>query len=103
MRRIRVPSSLERIAKDMRSARSSGMRGGVMVVPPIETDLNAWEALASVQQDALIASAAEDRGQQQARLDPVGTDPADVSRHYKPGSESFGFDPSARRPRRTPD
>ena len=101
MRRIRVPSSLERMAKDMRNARDNGRRGGVMIVPPI-ISCDEWEKLAAPHQDSLIAGSAEDRGQQLARLGPVGVDPADVSHHYKPGSESFGFDPNARRPTRTP-
>lgn len=60
MRRARIPAVLQRMAKDMRDERGNPRRGGVLHVPRI-LDCEAWEVLASVQQDALIAAASEDR------------------------------------------
>jgi hypothetical protein len=45
---------------ELRSSRSNSRRGGIMKVPPI-LDCDTWEALASVQQDALIDASHEDR------------------------------------------
>lgn len=54
----------------LRDSRGNAQRGGVMQVPAI-LSAEEWEKLASVQQDALIASSYEDR----ATREPVATPP----------------------------
>lgn len=61
MRRLRVTSSMKKQLAGLRDARTGGLlRGGVMQVPRI-LSCDDWEALASVQQDALLAASYEDR------------------------------------------
>lgn len=61
MRRLRVTASMQRQLADVRAMRRGSRRGGgVMQVPRI-LSCDAWDALAAVQQDKLIADSAEDR------------------------------------------
>jgi len=53
-----------------------------MKVPAIKS-CDEWEALASVQQDALIAASYEDRCVPQEKHVVIGKDPADVSHRYR--------------------
>jgi hypothetical protein len=76
---------MKRQLAEVRDARGNRRKGGVMVLPRI-LSFDAWQALASVQQDALIAASYEDRAER-SRLHPepdvLGPDPADVSHRYK--------------------
>ena len=85
MRRLRVTASMKRQLADLHATTGNPHRGGVMVLPRI-LQLDEWEVLASVQQDALIAASYEDRAER-SRLHPepgvIGLDPADVSHRYK--------------------
>jgi hypothetical protein len=86
MRKLRVSASMHKRLADLRSAQSNSRRGGVMRVPRIATDLDAWEREASAHQDNLIDASYEDRAERsKVHADPVGTgkDPADVSHRYK--------------------
>ncbi|MFO1408240.1 MAG: hypothetical protein U1F08_12035 [Steroidobacteraceae bacterium] len=85
MRRLRVTASQKKQLAGLRDAKGSMCRGGVMHLPRI-LPCEEWEALACVQQDALIAASYEDRADR-SRLYPepnvLGPDPADVSHRYK--------------------
>lgn len=81
MRRLRVTSSMQKQLVDLRT-RSTRM-GGVMSVPRI-LGVDEWEAVASAQQDALIAASWEDRNDRSKPQLAVGPDPANVSHRYRP-------------------
>jgi predicted nuclease of restriction endonuclease-like RecB superfamily len=66
---------MKRQLSDLRSAQSNSRRGGVMRVPAIMS-VDAWEALASVQQDQLITDSYEDRVD---RSNPVAIPEPDTS------------------------
>lgn len=66
MRKLRVTATMKRQLADARDPKGSARKGGVMHVPRI-LSCDDWEALASIQQDALIAASYEDR----ARPEPV--------------------------------
>ena len=76
---------MKRRLADIRDAKGNPRTGGVMRLPRI-LSCDEWEALASVQQDALIAASYEDRDER-AKQHPerpvTGPDPADVSHRYK--------------------
>jgi hypothetical protein len=67
MRRLRVTASMQKQLADVRAMKHSARRGGVMRVPAI-LSCDAWEAIASVQQDKLIADSYEDRVDRSERL-----------------------------------
>ena len=87
MRRPGVTATMRRQLVDLRARRTTGRMGGVMRVPAI-MGVDEWEAVASFQQDQLIADSHEDRADR-AKLQPepvvTGKDPADVTDRYKPG------------------
>ena len=61
MARLRVTASMRKQLMGYRDTRTGGLRrGGVMQVPRI-LSCDEWEAVASGQQDALIAASYEDR------------------------------------------
>jgi len=66
MRKLRVTATMKRQLADLRDPKGNARKGGVMRLPRI-LSCNDWEALASVQQDALIAASYEDR----AKSEPV--------------------------------
>lgn len=76
---------MKRQLADLRDARGNLRKGGVMRLPRILPH-DEWEALASAQQDALIAASYEDRTER-SKLHPepdvLGPDPAEVSHRYK--------------------
>lgn len=72
---------------DLLTAEKNPHKGGVMRVPRIATDLDAWEREASAHMDRLINDSFEDREDRTKRHpEPVvtGKDPADVTDRYKP-------------------
>lgn len=60
MRRPRVTAAMRKSLADLRSAQINPRRGGIMKVPRI-MDVDEWEAIAAVSQDALIQASYEDR------------------------------------------
>lgn len=60
--RARIGTLSRRLAKvETATLTDDGeLRGGVMLVPPIEYDLSAWEAVAMAQQTALSEACRED-------------------------------------------
>jgi hypothetical protein len=60
MARLRITATMKRQLADLRDPKGKARKGGVMHVPKI-LSLDEWEAVASVQQDALIAASYEDR------------------------------------------
>ncbi|MGB7739328.1 MAG: hypothetical protein WBM03_09455 [Steroidobacteraceae bacterium] len=66
MRKLRVTASMKKQLHGLRDTRTGGLRrGGVMHLARILSG-DEWEALATVQQDALIAAAYEDRAVREA-------------------------------------
>jgi hypothetical protein len=78
MGRLCVTSTMKRQLADLRDRRGNVRKGGVMHAPRI-LGLKDWEALANVQQDALIDASYEDRRAQQ--MVPVSLDPTAVVSH----------------------
>lgn len=60
MAHLRVPAVIYREIAELTTPRGAVKRGGIMQVPK-QLRLDEWEALAGPYQDALIASATEDR------------------------------------------
>ncbi|MEI2790462.1 MAG: hypothetical protein V9E93_16515 [Steroidobacteraceae bacterium] len=60
MARLRVTATMKRQLADLRDPKGKARKRGVMCVPKL-LGLDEWEAVARVQQDALIAASYEDR------------------------------------------
>jgi hypothetical protein len=88
MPRPRVTAQMRKLRDKLLAAEKNPHRGGVMRVPRIATDLDAWEAEASKLQDKLIDDSYEDRAERsKVHPEPVVNegDPADRTNRYKPG------------------
>lgn len=82
MRKLRVTASMKRELADLRDSKGNVRRGGVMHAPKM-LSFDEWEALASVQQDKLIAASEEDRAERDPKPVVVGRDVEDVTHHYR--------------------
>lgn len=82
MRKVRVTASMKKEFAGLRDSKGNLRRGGVLRVPRI-LPCDEWEALASVQQDALIAASAEDRYKPEAVVTPEPNDAAIQREHER--------------------
>lgn len=82
MARIRVTAAMKRQLISLRDARGKVRKGGVMRVPKM-LSCDAWEALAAVQQDQLIADSQEDRARPEVVAMPAIDTNAESERDYQ--------------------
>ena len=89
MARLRVTASMRKQLMGYRDTRTGGLRrGGVMQVPRI-LSCDEWEALASGQQDALIAASYEDRARPEQAV-ATSVRPANANDDHNAANRAMG-------------
>ena len=83
MRRLRVNATMRAQLTDLREAKTSRRRGGVMTIPKM-LSVAEWEAQAMASQEALIAAARDDPNARVAIEVPEARDITDVTDRYRP-------------------